>query len=205
MTNVNLSITQSNDNNEMLINMIKLDKNKAIEFVEFSGKSNEEAVAYVETIAQAIGVSEAKEKVKGYGDNLVNTLQEALDIYLKSFPVDDTVEELKIEVSFSRAEVPDKPGEIIGGLVKPCKMRMVGEERMKSTSTTTGNGGGKSRVPVPQKVKDAGCNSWVAWFRQEHADAAATKDSGASYSAPRALEEVKDATYLEAKANADKA
>jgi len=199
---VQVSAIQSTEINEMLVGMIKVDRDKAVEFVTFSGRDPEEAEAYVATIEAAILVSDAKDRLKGYGDNLVNTLQAALDDYLADNAVDEVIEQIKVEVEFSRTEVPDKPGEIIGGLVKPCKMRLKGEERLKATSTKSNGGGGKSRVPVPQSVKDAGCNSWVAWFRQEHPDEAATKDAGASYSAPRALEEVEDATYLAAKATA---
>ncbi len=200
---VQLSATQSTEVNEMLVSLIKADKEKAIEFVVFSGRSQEEAVAYVETISQAIEVSAAKEKLKGYTENMQSALQVALDVFLGDNPVDEVIEQLKCEVEFTRTEIPDKPGEIIGGLVKPVKMRLKGEERLKATSTAKGNGGGKSRVPVPQTVKDTGCNSWVAWYRQEHSEEAAIKDAGASYSAPRALEEVKDEAYLAAKAEMD--
>lgn len=199
-----LSSPQSVEATKMLVDLIKADKAKAIEFVVFAGRTEEEAVAYVDAISQAIEVSAAKDRLKGYGEDLQSVLQGTLDEFLEAFPVDEVIEEMKVEVKFSRAEVPDKPGEIIGGLVAPTRMRLQGEERLKATSTGgNGGGGGRSRVPVPQSVKDAGCNSWVAWFRQEHLEEAATKDAGASYSAPRALEEVKDATYLAAKAEAD--
>lgn len=205
MSQVQLSATQSTEVNEMLVNLIKVDKETAIKFVTASGRSEEEAIKYIDDISQTIEVSAAKDRLKGYGDNLVVVLQTALNGYLADNPVDEVIEELKVEVVFSRTEVPDKPGEIVGGLVKPAKMRLKGEARLKATSTGTGNGGGKSRVPVPQSVKDAGCNSWVAWYRQEHPDEAAIKDAGASYSAPRALEEVKDEVYLAEKAKMDTA
>lgn len=200
---VTLSATQSTENNELLVSLIKADKAKAIEFVVFAGRTEEEAAAYVEAISQAIEVSAAKDRLEGYFTEFHDAIQVALEVFLEENPADNVIEELKVEVKFSRAEIPDKPGEIIGGLVTPTQHRLKGEERMKRTSTGNAGGGGKSRVPVPQSVKDAGCNSWVAWFRQEHPDEAAKKDEGASYSAPRALEEVKDETYLAAKAETD--
>lgn len=197
---VNLSAQQSTDVNEMLVNLIQTDEAKAVEFVMFSGRTEEEATAYVAGIKQVIEVGEAKERLKGYCTGLQAAVAQAVDIYETSNPVDNTIVALKGEIKFSRAEVPDKPGEIIGFLVPDIKMQLIGEERMKSTGAKKGNGGGRSRVPVPQGVKDAGCNSWSAFFAANYPEEHAAAEAGASYSAPRKLEALEDATYLEAKA-----
>jgi hypothetical protein len=197
---VNLSAQQSTDVNEMLVNMIKTDEAKAIEFVEFSGRDHDDAVAYVTGIKQAIEVSEAKERLKGYCSGLQAAIKAAVDAYEAENPVDNTIVALKGEVKFSRAEVPDKPGEIIGFVVPDLKMQLVGEERMKSTGAKKGNGGGRSRVPLPQSLKDADVGSWKTHFANTYPEEHAKAEEGAAYSAPRKLEALKDPTYLEAKA-----
>lgn len=202
---VNLSAQQSTDVNEMLINMIKADEEKAIEFVEFSGREHDDAVAYVTGIKSAIAVSEAKERLKGYCTGLQAAILDAVEVYERDNPVDATIVALKGEVKFSRAEVPDKPGEIIGFVVPDIKMQLVGEERMKSTGAKKNGGGGKSRVPVPQSVKDGGSTSWSAFFAATYPEEYATAEEGASYSAPRKLEALEDATYLAAKTESEAA
>lgn len=202
---VNLSAQQSTDVNEMLVGLIKQDEAKAIEFVMFSGRTEEDATEYVAGIKSAIVVSEAKERLKGYCTGLQAAIAEAVNAYEAENPVDSTIVALKGEVKFSRAEVPDKPGEIIGFVVPDVKMQMIGEERMKSTGAKQGNGGGRSRVPVPQSVKDGGSNSWSAFFAATYPDEYAKAEEGASYSAPRKLEALEDVTYLAAKAESEAA
>ena len=201
---VNLSAQQSTDVNEMLIGLIKQDEAKAIEFVMFSGRTEEDATEYVTGIKQAIAVSEAKERLKGYCTGLQAAINTAVIAYESENPVDDTIVELKGEVVFSRVEVPGKPGEIVGFLTKEVKMKLVGEERF-STTTKKNGGGGKSRVPMPESVKDAGHTSWKSFFAATYPDDYAKKEEGAAYSAPRALNDLEDPTYLAAKAESEAA
>lgn len=182
-----LQADQSQVLNQAIVNLVKTDPDKAQEFLELSGHTEESAAALIAGITTSIEVSAAHEALTKFRED-----REA-EVYdmVAGWSIPEFVDYLVFTVAFDRAELPGKPGEMIGWVHPLIKTRVKGEKRATSTPTgakTTGNGR-KGRVPCPEGVK-----SWNNHLEIIYPGEFA-KLTG-SFSAPRVLERLKDPTYL---------
>lgn len=164
--------------------LVTTNPDAAIAFLVGAGSTEEEARDEVLKVQASIKHAEKKEDLKGFLEDVKLALVDAI---LPGVDVD--VVRVKAEVIFTRDE---DTGEGSWEVSDP-RLWLEGEDRaMSGKGRATGSG--KSKVPVPQSLIDAGVTSWKA-----HAEANYPDMVLEGRSAPRELERVKDETYLAAK------
>ena len=188
-----LDASESNPAKLAMIEAIKKDPVKAIEFLIFSGQFTDEksATDYVNSIVNKIEHAEENERLADYYKSVSSDIRGLVE----TFDVPDPkIVYMTITVTYDAA-INGETKEPFGWMCGNVKHKLDGEIRLSggASKKSTGGGNGKKagRVPTPD-----GYSSWKKYLEDVHPEEAA-KQNGA-YSAPRILEKLNDPVFMDA-------
>lgn len=210
MCAVLLSMTDGNTANEMLIALVKTNPESAAAILKQLGKTDEESAKILSSVQEAIVEENRRAGLNKFKEEITTDVLEFANDWYEATQLPEGMTDIKVVLHVSTTETKITADQIMqpGPYVSSLTVKYADSEKWINLSRigkakAGGKGTGrKGRVPVPQSLVDAGTTSWSKHYENEYPEEfQALKEKGASYSAPRKLEDKKDPVFLLAKAD----